>query len=173
MMEHIKKPIICQLIMNTKDKNKSPFFAPKCPLVKYYYIKGYKVSDIELVNLELEFYKDTLIEIKCDVTIELTDAIKLKYGEGETKIEKKEIKCTYTFNGNSISYEEISMNESWRYKDIHSLIQFSKYYNSDCKERTLNYISISKIGAYDMISKCEKEITDIENQEKLKKLKDF
>jgi hypothetical protein len=168
-----KKSFILEIVNNKKHKEESPILAPKCELVKLYIVKGYKVSNIELINLHLKFYNDTLTEIKCDITTELKNAIKLKYGDGETQSDRKEIKCTYTYNGNTITYEELEIDETWRNKNTFSTIRFKKYYNSDCKEKYFNYLLISSYKSIEDIINCEKDAINIENQEKLKNLKDF
>src|SRR5574338_8262 len=51
------------------------------PDCKSYFIDYYEVSGVPVCKLYLFFFKDTLYSISCDGSVELNDAMTLKYGD--------------------------------------------------------------------------------------------
>lgn len=172
-----KYGFIINLSEDTLNPSNKPIYASSCKNAKVFVIGGYSISGIILKGLRLTFFNDTLIEIHCDGTTELTDAIKLKYGRGKLTGDSKEINCIYKYNGNTIKYKEEDIKETWNNGDIEAYVRTSKYYNDNCKEKFLFYMEISSLKKTLEKYKCEEEIKKNrkikEETEKLKNLKDF
>jgi hypothetical protein len=172
-----KNGIICIMIEDSINKWKSPTNASSCNKVKTFKIGGYSVAGINIKNLTIKFYNDTLTEINCENTKELMEAIHLKYGEGEKKIENKEIECTLSLTGNIIKYEETTLTEEWENNDIRAYEMNKKYYDSKCNPKYFHYLNIYSINKNDLIYECEESVEtrreNKKNDEKRKSLDDF
>jgi hypothetical protein len=118
---------IAQIIENEQNISESPIGAPKCSKAKLFYVKGLKISDVEIINLKLRFYDDTLSSIRCDITQELLDIIRLKYGKGVVEL-KKEFDCQKIINGKKVTKFTINKTEVWNNEYLSSAeINYVKY----------------------------------------------
>ena len=74
---------ILQLLPNPNQKYvfENPSKYSFCPDVKIFKIKKITISGIEIENLFLTFYKDTLVELKCDENDNIYKALEYKYGK--------------------------------------------------------------------------------------------
>jgi hypothetical protein len=174
-------------LVQAKKRSNSIFqFIPKkknsyefniCPDVKEYYIPVYVIADMEITQLNLKFYKDVLYEIKCDSTRELREALALKYGEPEKKIDKKSVSCFYKITGKKVTLEEETFYSSWYNRKIVANDVLTNWYNVKCEKILVNYINIYDTNIKQTVWKCKQDIRkrfdDTNKQERLKKLKDF
>ena len=172
-----KYGVVVLLSEDTINPSNSPMRSSSCKKVKIFLVAGYTVAGIKIKGLKLTFFNDTLAEIDCKGTSELTDAIRLKYGVGELRSTTKEVSCLYKYNGNSVKYEEQRITESWNNEDIRAYSHTSKYYNDKCEEQYLFYVSISSEKRIEEKRFCE-EVTNLSRKqknelEKKKLLNDF
>lgn len=89
------KTIMLQLFPNQTDSLDNPSKYSYCPDVKIYKILYYTISNIELEDLYLTFYKDTLVELKCDENEKIIEAMKYKYGLGTEIRESFMFRCGF------------------------------------------------------------------------------
>lgn len=173
----VKYGVVLMISEDTLNPSNSPIYSSSCKKAKIFIIGGYTVAGIKIKGLRLTFINDTLAEIHCKATTELTDAIRLKYGIGELKSKSKEVSCLYKYTGNSIKYEEKDITESWDNGDIRAYSQSSKYYNDKCEEKYLLYVNISSKKRTEEKRECEEETNLFRKQknelEKKKLLNDF
>ena len=172
-----KYGVICILLEDSTDTYKNPIYASSCEKVKVFRIGGYSVSGIKVTDLKITFLNDTLIDINCNNTRELMEAIHLKYGEGKKRIENKEIECTLRMTGNIITYEESILTEEWENNDIMAYERIKKYYDDKCNPQYINYLTIYSRTKKRIQSECErntkKRREEKKKQEKMKTLNDF
>ena len=172
-----KYGVICILLEDSLDKYNSPIYASTCEKIKVFRIGGYSISGIKVTGLRITFLDDTLIDIQCNNTRDLMEAIHLKYGEGKKKIENKEIECTLRMTGNVIKYEEIILTEEWENNDIKAYERNKKYYDDKCNPQHINYLSIysrtKKRIQIDCENNTQKRRDEKMKNEKMKTLNDF
>ena len=105
------------------------------PAVSVFYLNYYKISDIDIEDIYLTFYKDTLIQFKSKSTAVFVDALNTKYGKPILKRETKNIYCENGF-GASTEHEEHNRYSTWdtKTKNISANeIDHLWYDYSDCK----------------------------------------
>ncbi|HEV8079559.1 MAG TPA: hypothetical protein VGP43_02520 [Chitinophagaceae bacterium] len=152
-----------------------------CESAKLLLLPSYKVSDIEVNNLELKFFNDTLYSIQItNPTSDFTTAFKLKYGSGKTETEKKTVQCSNALTGaGKFEVEEVAYTTTWSGEpdDIRAYSRLSDYRDSECKHQYISYYLISYDPTSTIVSQCERATKDIikkrtEAQMKAK-IKDF
>ena len=150
---------IAQIIENEQNISESPATAPKCPKGKIFNIKGLKISDVEIINLKLSFYDDTLSNISCDITQELTEIIRLKYGKGVVEL-KKEFDCQKIINGKKVKKFRIEKSEVWNYEYLFNAE--INYIKPGCIENyEMYYLTISSFDRHlNSFMNCEFETED-------------
>jgi hypothetical protein len=165
-------------IFQLVPKNKSGYDQFSiCPDVKEYQIPVYNIADMQIEKLHLKFYKDVLYNIECDSSKELGEALELKYGEPELKVENKPISCIYKASGNTVTYEEKTFTSSWYNGNIRSNNILHSYYSDKCENRRIKYFNIYDTKILETVYKCEEDLREqganMEKQKRLKNLKDF
>jgi hypothetical protein len=167
---------ILELYRDSVNTYNSPTYAPALNEVKVYKVKGVKVAEIELTEMYLHFYRDTLIEINCGYTMDLIDAIRTKYGNGTSEIKEKDIQCSSKIAGTFTVKEQTSY-ERWQNNNIEAVSCIHKYYNSKCEENFVSYIQVSDHARTLFISvetrNYEKKKRELETQKKKELLKEF
>ncbi len=160
---------IAQIIENKQNISESPVTAPKCPKAKVFNIRGLKISDVEIINLKLIFYDDTLSNISCDVTQELTEIIRLKYGKGVVEL-KKEFDCQKIINGKKVKKFRIEKSEVWNYEYLFNAE--INYIKPGCIENyEMYYLTISSFDRHlNSFMNCEFETED---EREKKRISDF
>ena len=110
----------------------------------YYKLNGYAINDkYQTESIEFEFFNDKLIGISIsEPNFELTDNLKLKYGEGD--LDKLEYKSKCTFNSKTYDYPVVSYRTEWanKVKDIYAYYNLSSERNQNCDKITRKTISI-------------------------------
>jgi hypothetical protein len=168
---------LAEIFVDTVERYNSPSYSHYCKDARVFYIPKMKISEIELSNTYLTFYKDTLVEINTDYEREITEAFELKYGKAEIEKKEKEIKCTLKLSGAEISYTEIMYYQYWNNGNIRCTAALGDYYNSKCEKQSISYISLSVEKMTTKIRECddkeEDRIKKKNDSEKKKKLDDF
>ncbi len=72
--------VVAELTPNITDDKLNPLLTCFCPDVRVFFIKEYKIAGINLQNIHLKFYKNTLIAFYCDSSDELLQSLTTKYG---------------------------------------------------------------------------------------------
>ena len=177
--DHYIGNYILELIRDTINQYESPAYSSNCPNVKVFKIRSYEIAGIKIEKIYLHFYNDILIEFECENNDQLREAMRLKYGKSKLDFKEKEIKCTYTSNGNQITYKEISSTESWYNSDttVTGTCLLNVYYSEKCEKSTINILSISNYKFSKTIYDCDKanrEATEArKNAQKKSKLSEF
>ena len=168
-----KKNSIFQII--PEQENSIP--PSLCPDFKQYYIPVYIIADMTITELKLNFYKDILSSIECDSSEELVEALELKYGKPESKIDKKSVSCFYKHTGNKVTLEEISIYSDWYNKDINAHNAVMSFYSSKCEPLFAKKLYIYDSNISKTIFQCDQDIRqrtdDSKKRERLKNLKGF
>lgn len=167
-----KKVNVFELLPNPAEE-----VAPPGPDVRYFLLKEYTISGIKVEDMELKFYKDTLMEITAAGSKEVKDAFQAKYGDPVSEMEKKNISCTLQTTGADITLDGYNITNTWKNGDIEAIITDRKDYKYDCTlyySDDLEIVSTSLFMAYFNYKKAQRENADKKAQEeKAKGLKDF
>lgn len=147
--------------------------------VRVFYINYYKVVDIDIEDIFLTFYKDTLVQFKCKSSSDFVYALNIKYGKPEVKRTEKTILCQNGY-GATTTHEEHTRYSSWntKYKNISANeIDHLWYDTDDCKPMLIREFFLKDEFKKSKIDKIEHTImTKIEiqkNKRASKNLKDF
>ena len=163
---------LAEVFPDTVDTYKSPSYAHYCKDARVFYIPKMKISEIELKDTYLTFYKDTLIQINTDYSSEVTEAFELKYGKAEIEKKEKEVKCTLKMTGTDVTYTETMYYQYWENGSIKCIAAIGDYRNSKCEKTTLSYISISTEKVNEKIRDCDtKERDRLDSKKKAEKKK--
>ena len=167
---------ICELTIDTNTTSQIPF-SHYCKWVKTFFIPKIKIADIPISNVYLTFYKDTLIEFKCDGSIAISEALDLKYGQSKvTKTEKKST-CTLKSIKESMPFIETTYFSTWGTGDVTATGIVSDYRDSDCEKKVMNSLHISSLKYGKEIYTCDDKEEAIlrakAEERKRKKLTDF
>jgi hypothetical protein len=169
--------ILAEVKPDTLQPYSSPVYSHQCKDVRVFYLPNTKISDIDISEMYLTFYKDTLVDINIDYSHDIIDALTLKYGDPKLEKKENEVTCTLKLTGSEIKYKETMYYKKWENGNIKCTAAIGDYRDSKCERQTLSYISISIEATILKIQGCdEKEKTKIENDrisEKKKKLEDF
>lgn len=172
-----KKDKIAEIFSDTIKSYNSPPYAHLCKDVRVFYLPKIKISDIDISELYLTFYKDTLIDIHVDYSKEIVDAFELKYGKPELETKDKDVTCTLRLTGSDIKYTETMYYQRWENGNIKCTAAIGDYRDSKCEKQILSYISISIEKLSEKIRDCDDKekdrIKNKQNTEKKKQLDDF
>ena len=125
----------------------------------------------------MTFYKNKLTEIHTDYSTEISEALKLKYGN--PKIEKKEDvnECTTANLLIDLKFKSTLYYQTWSNEDVSCVAVVGNYINRKCEKVYMGYIFISKNSITEQIRKCdaiiEHKTKDIKAAQKKKELTDF
>ncbi|MBS1775900.1 MAG: hypothetical protein JSS64_06415 [Bacteroidetes bacterium] len=172
-----KKDKLAELFPDTVKTYNSPPYTHYCKDTRVFYIPKMTISDIEVKDTYLTFYKDTLVNINTDYSSEIVEAFELKYGKAELEKKEKEVKCTLKLTGSTISYTETMFYQYWDNGNIKCTAAIGDYRDSKCEKQSLSYISISIEKISEKIRECDDKEKDRlknrQNTEKKKQLDDF
>lgn len=172
-----KKDKLAEMFPDTVTTYNSPPYSHYCKDTRVFYIPKMTISEIELKDTYLTFYKDTLVDIHTDYTSEIVEAFELKYGKSEIDKKEKEVKCTLKLTGGTITYTETMFYQYWENGNIKCTAAIGDYRDSKCEKQSISYISISIEKVSEKIRECDdKERDRLKNRqdkEKKKKLDDF
>lgn len=172
-----KKGKIAEVFPDTVKSYDSPPYAHLCKDVRVFYLPKIKISDIDITEMYLTFYKDTLIDIHVDYKKEIVDALELKYGKPELDTKEKQVTCTLKLTGTDIKYTETMYYQKWENGNIKCTAAIGDYRDSKCEKQILSYISINIENLSEKIRDCDDKESDRiknkENNERKKQLNDF
>lgn len=148
-----------------------PPFSTLCPEAQTFDIGLLSISNINLMNVHLTFYKDTLVSLVFDGSEEIVDAFKTKYGPG--RVRKLDI-------GSSCGKKGIKMITTWFNNPMNGIVISSTEsvkYNSKCQSIYYHSIHVGKTELNLQINDCDKVALEglkkAETKYKKKALKDF
>ncbi|HWB62186.1 MAG TPA: hypothetical protein VG603_01660 [Chitinophagales bacterium] len=153
-MEKLNTPGVFELVADTVKLDKNAPSASYCPYSRVFIIGEYTVADIKIVNLRLEFYRDTLYSISCDWSKEIDDAFNTKYGK--PAIEKKETKDFCYVSGEKIDVINTDYYSRWKNGNITATIILGTYHNMECEEKSSSIVTVYN----EIISKTEGKCSD-------------
>lgn len=163
---------ICLLSAPKEDEIEDPKYKHSTD-VKVYFIDYLEISGVPFAKLYLSFYNDTLYSIHAEGSNEITDAMKVKYGEPILKVTKKKVKCTSRISGN-FEVEELAYDSQWEsgIPSIKVTSYTSAYYNSKCEKNYFSFFSIENQAIEKKLSNQEeKYLKDKELTQKAEKKK--
>lgn len=158
---------ILQLMPNPSHDYSNPSKISYCPDVKIFKIESYNISSIELENLYLTFYRDTLVELKCDENEKIAKAMEYKYGKGTEINESFTFRCGFnrvlsSGHANIVLWQNENilseLYKSYRYCGDH---QFDYFFKIFTKSKAFNLINnCDTINRRIFINKAKKEEKD-------------
>jgi len=152
------------------DWNISP-----CPDVQIMKVPEYKVAGIDISQLELTFYKNSLVKLVINApSSEFIDAFKAKYGNGNLEVKTDTAKCSRRFGGD-FEAEEHTYTTTWRSSDDSVSIYYiaSDYRNSSCEQQYLTVFSIDNLTALRPMIICGKAMIERRQRHSKDALKDL
>jgi hypothetical protein len=161
---------VLQLFPNPTNVINNPSKVSYCPEVKIFKVKSITISSIPLEDVYLTFYRDTLIELKCNENEKIATAMEYKYGKGTKIIENIGIKCGYGYSNGTV---RILL---WQNKKIKAEIHKGHVF---CMEDQFDYYFRinSKSTNYNSIISCDtinkRRFTNKIKEEEKSKLKNF
>jgi hypothetical protein len=168
---------ILELLPDTTTKNNSPSYATEYPGYRVFYMPSYEISNIKIKDVVLLFLNNVLVELHCDYSRELNEAIELKYGTPKKENTEKDVNCTFVNSGNKITYKDETFRSLWINGDITWTSSIRRYYDSSCKESILAYSSLEIEGYHDQRNAWDKKAIEKrrlrEKENKKSSLTDF
>lgn len=168
---------VVQTHIDTNKTGDTPTGSCLWDQVKTFSVKGYSVSGIDLNDLILKFYHDTLFYISCDLTTNVSEALKLKYGQGVVESNEKDVVCTNYSTGLKRNVKETSIYETWSNGDIQAISRVLEFYSYKCERNIASGFSIySKTintMVYYKVDEIERKIRTNKNAIKKEKLEGF
>ena len=147
------------------------------PGYRFVRVTKYTIADIEIPEIELTFFNDTLIKLKSNYTTKMSEALAYKYGKPETSNTSKKVSCVYKMTGNTVEMEEWSLTEDWTNENIKASGTMAKYYDDNCKDKFLTYFILEDVKKTEtfteMTKKKRQELKDKEAADKAEKYKKF
>jgi hypothetical protein len=170
-----------KILLLKAPQSKSDIADPEysvAPDVKVYYINYLEISTVPVEKLYLSFYKDTLYKITCNTSLQLRDAMDIKYGKGDLKTDEKEVTCTSRITGD-FKEKETTYITTWSsdINNIEAVDYLRNYFNDKCEEKFISYFTISDKAIVKSVNVIVAEINArVKKEEADKKkaeLKDF
>ena len=144
-----------------------------CSMATVYFIKSYSIANIQFESVYLTFRKDTLVGFVSDYSEEITDAMKLKYGNIQPTMKTTLINCQNKI-GNKFTKDETEIIYSWKNGSIEAKSYFKQY---GCNGSFLTYFSVKDNAKLSTLQKCSNDaylkIKGKLDTQKKKSLKDF
>jgi hypothetical protein len=170
---------ICLIVSDsiTGENSAYGYFNPD---VRYYYVPRFKVTDnIEISQVELRFYKGKLYSIRCYPSSEFSEALSLKYGKPEMKVDKEDHTFTYTYTGATVVKTDATYTSTWKTNVPNYTCEevLRKWYSDEGKEYYYHKLTLCDSSNDEEISNKEiaykKRIDEKKLQEKKKSLDGF
>jgi hypothetical protein len=144
--------------------------------IRKFYIPAYKViPTLEVKCLNLVYYKDSLISIKCSSSSELTEALDLKYGKSDVDVKKEDHTFTYTYTGEKVVKTDETYTQKWQTnaKNVSCKNILMSWYNDKAERLTANNFYLTDTYYVNKISDIEDGIKNRmkEREESAKKQK--
>lgn len=170
-----------KILYLSKDANEGKLFSHSRyephGKIKVYYINNIRIADLIFHDVWLKFYNDTLYYIETDADEYIDSALTIKYGQPKIRQKAKTIQCSNAYR--SIEYQEWTYFKSWdnSLKNIEATRVKSKKYDNDCKEYTLEYLTVydtkKELLVFNEMRKAEKEAQAKRDKERSKALSDL
>lgn len=134
-----------------------------CPNIREIRMHSFYIGDIEISDLKLKFYKDTLYQIYCSQNDEVEEGFKVKYGSGKY--------VDNTIGGNGKKVLKIDEKLMWENQNVKTLSQsYIEYkYEGDKPKGFSNYNCFFEMNSKN--KKIVQEIEDCENSANLTRKK--
>lgn len=162
-----------------KKVTTSDLYVSVCSNSYVLFLPRYEVGDIDIKDIRLSFYNDTLYFIQVNKPSDkFIDAIKLKYGKGNLVRQIDTVKCSSLYAKNYEVFEQ-RFTTTWPdpNDELHVWESIQDYRNSKCEQVfTSSFYIIHNKGNRRLLN-CQIETRDIikakEAKEKKDKLGDF
>jgi len=177
LFDFYNKPSMGELVLDTVDlnSNDNPNLLSGGK-VRVFLLSQYQIAGINLINLYLTFYRDTLIRIESDKSStewSVKKAFELKYGPGLNTVKNEPTQCN--------QHGQIKMStdsiEKWSSKGVVTQCYESYRYTVDCAYSELILFYICERDLYsNLLALHEKVLTKLKKAKELqdkRKLSDF
>lgn len=165
------------VISNQEDEFLNSPFAPVLEKEKVLFMDVLNVSGIKMREVYMRFWNDTLYKIETEGSDELSEALKLKYGNPFVEKKEKPIQCR---SGAGVQYNEKAVTYTSRWpgtNGIQGIAVLGKNFDSKCKARMFSTFTILDSSKSVKINKLEVQyLAQKKNEDdkvKKTKLKDF
>ena len=159
------KANICRLIADTNATSYQPtLYAKTDPRCQVFTVPKINIGlDIEIKNVQLYFFNEILVKIVCDANTKLTEAMTLKYG--------KPILKSWSREGDSGIYEDVTYYETWKLGETEAREYLSVSYSKDHEKSISSSFQLSNEIVTAIIDKESKLIEERAKQIELEKKK--
>lgn len=103
---------------------------------KTYFFRSLQIAGIEVLDVKLIFYRDTLIKIRTFGGYQLTGALTAKYKLYKHAKWEKHILCEYKLTGRPIPKLEKFESWIWDGKQTYSKVEDGFYFDKKCEEQS-------------------------------------
>ncbi|MDY0144295.1 MAG: hypothetical protein RBR97_20620 [Bacteroidales bacterium] len=137
--------------------------------VEHYYIPFVSITEnIKLEGVELVFFENKLITIKCNSNSLLKEALDLKYGNSTFTTEEEKREFVYTYTGNTITKTDVTYTYEWATNspNVTCIDRFMKFHNSKGEPLYLTYTKLHDSSYDEELRISEKRIEDRGNSKK-------
>jgi hypothetical protein len=156
---------IYELEKNSTDSS-SDVHAMRQKGVRVFYLNYYNPGDVNISNIYVKFYRDTLIEFECNPTpspddsLTISEAFRNKYGEpGSVTTMKKTVVCKNGSGGNFNNYEESFTSFLWVAENrAISAFEFIDISYPDCKVKKRHVFTITDDQKNKIVDEDEKKL---------------
>jgi len=169
---------ICKLIADTNETSQPTIYGKSDPRTSVYYVPKIKVNEvIEIKEVFLTFFNDTLVKIECDYNSELNDAFDIKYGKSELKVTETPHNFTRKYTGQEIKLTDVLYEKEWLSNGVRAYSELKKYYSDSIEPKYISYFIVYNINAVkdieDTSKLYEKRAQKRKDDAKKKSLSDF
>lgn len=137
--------VVAELTPNITDDKLNPLLTCFCPDVRVFFIKEYKIAGINLLNIHLKFYKNTLIAFYCDSNDELQQSLTTNYGEPK-RIENWD-KASGFSKLDNVNYLSLYWNKDSIFASFN--------YETDALGKKNSYFIVRDVSLDSIIADCE------------------
>jgi len=175
--DYVKVANMSQLVRlkTNSDPTRQIWDLSLCPDVSEYFLTAYEVAGITIKNIRLKYFKNKLVDFDSDASMEITDALKLKYGQPKLTVTQTTYNCLYKLTGLTKPLIAKTYQEEWVNNTISATSLLWETYDDHCEKqinRSFHYYITNQ-----QLKQCEDSYrVKSENNTKkqqIKNLKDF
>lgn len=132
--------------------------ATEVPGVSVYQFGEIKIAGIPIEQVVLKFYNNQLYSFHSEYSIELKNAMKIKYPDFEVSSKTDTTVCISKSTGNKLSLKSTTLFNKWKNGGISALTSVGTYYNQECEERYLSYVMYNDDLVSDQVRDLDREL---------------
>jgi|GEM_PF-3294250 len=105
-----------------------------CSKVTEFYLSRYEISGIVIKNIRLKYFKNKLVEFKCDYSKDIEDALTVKYSKPHLKVTTEKFSCMHNMTGITTPLEAKTYSQSWNNGPITATSLLWESYDDHCQK---------------------------------------